>query len=476
MKVNLKSLFQGRTKALSTLSLFALIGLSSALQYYSNQTTKVLALQDGLQTCFTRVHNSYTARLLGSGSEYLSESFVRTSEECMGEVIRVYEDLNLSNTVLLDDLNTMATDLSWFHQKITATETEGLFEGNPESVLLSNVGSRFEKLEIKKEEVNQGLVNAKNNINGIKANVGLLFYGVAALVPLLLVFDYFQRRKQEEVMEESESTARKLIKEGAEDSQVIQHLVIDTLNGIGLPNVAKVFELNRAKNISLQPEVEKEKDTVGKPIMLTGYSKKSSQDQAEKAWSQAELIEKRNANRESFELEDSISNVIDHISSKIFTLGIKLDTQTEPVKVYGNKESMEQALYNLFINAIDNYNFDDPQKFLRVSTRKLGSTVLVDLFDSGNEYDRDFLKQSKGLLEADEDFTDLAIAQSLIEENEAKISFENVANEDGAQVGRKVQLILEAVSEKAKKPGKRKLARVEKTTKRELLKRLAQAN
>ena len=146
------------------------------------------------------------------------------------------------------------------------------------------------------------------------------------------------------------------------------------------------------------------------------------------------------------------------------------------MKVYGNKESMEQALYNLFINAIDNYNFDDPQKFLRVSTRKLGSTVLVDLFDSGNEYDRDFLKQSKGLLEADEDFTDLAIAQSLIEENEAKISFENVANEDGAQVGRKVQLILEAVSEKAKKPGKRKLARVEKTTKRELLKRLAQAN
>jgi nitrogen fixation/metabolism regulation signal transduction histidine kinase len=164
--------------------------------------------------------------------------------------------------------------------------------------------------------------------------------------------------------------------------------------------------------------------------------------------------------------------VIDIVSSKIFTQGIKLDIQTEEVEIYGDKEALEQALYNLLSNAIENYNFDDPNKYLSVSVRKLGSTVLMDLFDSGREFTKGFLRQAKGLATGMAEHTELAIAQSLIEEFTGKISFENVANEDGHHVGRKAQIILEAVSSNEKFLPKRRLARIEKTTKKELLKKL----
>ncbi len=488
MKVNLKSLIHGRSKALSMLSLFALIGLSSALQHFSSQTSRVLALQDGLQTCFTRVHNTYTARLIGSGSEYLTNNFVQTTEECMGEVIRVYENLNLANNMILDDLNAIAKDLSWFHQKAVATAGgDGLFEGNPENVLLSTLGARYEKLEIKKEEVNQGLINAKTMITGRKTNFAFLFYGVAAIVPLLLAFEYFQRRRKEEVLEKSEKEAKELLKEGIQDSHKVHDLVVGTLSAMGLYHVVKVFEINRVTTLQegkpspdvkekASKEVRNQKtkleDTAGKPVMVATKNANAREDQVNKIWSQPERKTKELPERESFELEDAITNVIDHISSKIFTLGIKLDIKTEPVKVYGEREPIEQAFYNLLINAIDNYNFDDPHKFLSITTRKLGSTVLVDFFDSGNQYSLEFLRQVKGLIETEEENVDLSVAQGLIEEQESKISFENVANEDGKLVGRKVQVVLQAARTQTEKKSKRKLASVEKTTKRELLKKI----
>ena len=164
--------------------------------------------------------------------------------------------------------------------------------------------------------------------------------------------------------------------------------------------------------------------------------------------------------------------MIDLVSSKIFTQGINLDINTEEVDVYGERENLEQAFYNLLTNAIENYDFDDPRKFLSINVRQLGRTVLVDFFDSGSEFSKEFLRQSKGFATGMIEHTDLAIAQSLIEDEQAKISFENVCNEDGDQVGRKVQIVLSSVGEVSKKPSKKKISRLERTTKRELLEKM----
>jgi hypothetical protein len=469
MKVNLGKWIQGRSKILATVGLFSLVAISAGLQNFSTKNSKILALQEGLQTCFTRVHNSYTARLIGSGSEYLADSFVKNSEECFGEAIRVYENLEIKNGTVLEDLNALSTDVSWFHQKLIAKPVEGLFDGNPENVILSNLGSRFEKLEIKREQVNDSLASAKATIQSQKATLGTFFYLVAALVPIFIGLDYFRQKGQEDILEKGESEAKKLLASEKVSASIVQELIIKTLTGLGLKSMARLYDVSVVRGERLVPESKE--DEAGSPIVLSGNKPTKDAFKIEKSWAEDEP-QKPAFKRPSLELEETVSNVIDIVSSKIFTQGIKLDIQTEEVEIYGDKEALEQALYNLLSNAIENYNFDDPNKYLSVSVRKLGSTVLMDLFDSGREFTKGFLRQAKGLATGMAEHTELAIAQSLIEEFTGKISFENVANEDGHHVGRKAQIILEAVSSNEKFLPKRRLARIEKTTKKELLKKL----
>jgi hypothetical protein len=485
MKVNLGSWIQGRSKILATLGLFSLVGISAGLQNYSSMGAKVLALQEGLQTCFTRVHNTYTARLIGSGSNYLSESFVANTEECFGEAIRVYENLNLDNGTVLEDLNAISTDVSWFHQKATAKAEEGMFDGSPEDVILSNMSGRFEKLEIKKEQVNEGLTSEKNQIQAQKAMLGSIFYFVAAIVPLFIGLDYFRQKRQEDILGQGEKQAKELLSTADFSPNMVRDLIVKTLTGLGLRSMARLYEVSTLRELNGEAltatgadENTSSKDEVGKPILVSGGSQKQ---QIDKIWnedsteSQPKVMPDKKIKRASFSLEDSVTNVIDIVSSKIFTQGINLDTQTEDVTVYGEQEAFEQALYNLMTNAIENYNFDDPHKYLSLTVRKLGSTVLFDLFDSGREFSKEFLRQAKGLATGMVEHTELAIAQCLVEDFSAKISFENVANEDGAPVGRKAQIVLEAVATNEKSIPKRRLARVEKSTKKELLKRLQEA-
>lgn len=483
MMVNLYKWIQGRTKTFSTIGLFALVGLSSVIQNFSTKNTQLTNLQDGIQTCFTRVHNTYTARLIGSGSQYLQESFVTNTEECFGEAVRVYENLAVGNSAILEDLNALSNDINWFHQKVTAAPKEGLFDGNPENVLLSNIGSKFEKLEIKKESVIEGLASAKVMVTGKKKTVGTFFYLFAALVPIFLFMDYLRRKTQEDTLSEVEESARKILREGNPKIEAIHELVYRALSGFGLKNLSKIYESFIVRG-SLPTESEilasdKQTDEVGAPIMIKLGDRKSLQNDIEKAWTEKEVPKTKTKvakKKPTIELEDSLSNVLDIVSSKIFTQGIKIDINTEPVNVFGEIEVIEQAFYHLLVNAIDNYNFEDPNKYLSINVRKLGATVLVDFFDSGREFSKEFLRQAKGLATGIVQHTELAIAQSLIEDSYGKISFENVANEDGVQVGRKIQVVLEATSSQEKSIPKRRLSRVEKSTKKEFLKALKENN
>ena len=79
MMVGLQNWFSGRIKYFSLFGLAGLLGLTLALQRYSQNSSNIVTLQDGVQTCFLRVHNSFTARLISKGEGFLSSSFTDTT-------------------------------------------------------------------------------------------------------------------------------------------------------------------------------------------------------------------------------------------------------------------------------------------------------------------------------------------------------------------------------------------------------------
>lgn len=503
MKVGLLSKIQGRTKVLSIVGLASLVMVSAGIQNNSIKSQKLLALKGGLQTCFTRLHNTYTARLLGTSSEYLSDSFTQTTEECLGETVRAYETLGLNNNIILDDLNTLANDANWFHQKVMAKEAEGLFEGNPENVLLSAVGTRFEKLEVKKIQINDAIHSLQNALNGRKGTMSTFFYVIAAFVPLFLGLDYLRRRADEEALEEISKESDRLLSEDSVSLATLKPIIVKALQVMGLHKLGQLFEVAYIRN-----QTEVKSDVVAGVQVPVAEQKIERAEQIEEMWTrpgqgseeatvqtasnrnleegevssgeQEALLPHKLGSDEVVELEDRIAGVVDLVSSKLFTLGINLDIDSEEVKVYAEEEALDQVIYHLLTNAIENYDFEDPKKYLKIGVRTLGSTVFMDIFDSGREFSKEFLRQSKGLATGLLEHTDLAIAQSLAEDMGAKLSFENVGNEDGAHVGRKVQLVLTAAADRNKKQtnrksqnhSKKKVTRVERGTKKEILERM----
>jgi hypothetical protein len=402
-----------------------------------------------------------------------------TTEECFGEVIGLYETLDLNKVDSLESLNALVNDVSWFHQKALATSDQGLFEGNPESVLLSAISSRYEKFEIKKEVVFDSLAKARQSISAQRSVVGKLFYFIAAFIPLLLLFDFFTSSDEAGKTDDLKKDVNLLVASGNTSFEAIKPLISKALQRSGLAQLSFLLDQSEEAQSESAPEDSRSKsdrrslDENGGPVFVSPTKALSSRE-LDEIWQRKapSAVAEESLSQKTLSLEKSITNVVDLVSAKVFTQGIKLDINTEEIEVLGDQENLEQAFYNLLTNAIDNYDFDDPRKFLSINVRQLGRTVLVDFFDSGREFSKEFLRQSKGLATGMVEHTDLAIAQSLIEDERAKISFENVCNEDEQQVGRKVQIVLSSVSSVSKGPSKRRLTRLEKTSKKALLEKM----
>jgi hypothetical protein len=101
MKGNWLQRVQGRMRIFSGILLGGIVGLSTTLRLEGQKSQKIATLQEGLQTCFTRVHNTLTARLMSSfNSQYLSEGFTGVTEECFGETVSFYDGSELAMSSL----------------------------------------------------------------------------------------------------------------------------------------------------------------------------------------------------------------------------------------------------------------------------------------------------------------------------------------------------------------------------------------
>lgn len=478
MKVSFLKSVQGRMKMVTVLSLVALVSVSTFLQKGATRLKDITSLQEGMQTCFTRVHNTLTSRLLNNfDSKYLMKGFTATSEECFGETISYYESLNISSGAVLEGLNTLATDVHWFHEKALNSSSENTLGGsNPENVLVSLMTNRYEKLEVKRDQVVNGLYKLKNQITMRQKTLGIVFYVIAGFVPFFILMDYLGSRRRNSVLRNVEETSKELIEDGdahIDNVAPLVHQMLRTYNG---------RYLDRALEQSLANFDDNEDGVSIDQVITDDFPVKTmvSLEEADKAWESEEKLYGGKPSRskksdlvtpaQAVNVESVLGSVVDIVSAKIFTMGIKLNIESETVMVEAEKETLEQIFYYLLMNSISSYSYEDPNKYLSITMKRLGATLLIDFFDSGREFSKDFLKQSFGLSNKKVDQPDLAVAMSLIEDMDGKLSFENVSDDGGTRtIGRRIQVVLNVAQ------AKKRISRVEKGTKKEILSRMKRA-
>ena len=430
----------------SVAGLFLLAGLiftTYQIQENSGQIKRLSNFESGIQTCFARVNQTYTANILGdTASTYLTQNFQNLTEECLAEgILTVENSFAKELNGAAKQLSNLASNVHWFHEDILAPAGQQAKEGR-------DVGTRFEKIETTKDEILESTDKYKNQITSSLNQQKNFFYVSATLLVILMFAEYMgiTRRRLSNNAREKEAQAE-LLDNGGATSVKVGEIVRVALEQNGLINCSKLFA-----NFHAYSSIEKGKNKMSLEALVTpmGTNKKLNTTTLDQIWEDDNRAltadTKAGPELSNINLEQMSSAVIDLLAEKLFSQGVQLDINiADNLMVRARQEEIEQALYHLFAYAINSTQSDNGEKNISIFAHKLGDVVAFDLIHSGSGFEESILKQRVGLGGANGTLdVDLQVCQSLLNEMDAKVQLDNKIDQNGNSVGGRVKVIFRA--------------------------------
>tara|TARA_R110000868_G_scaffold351700_3_gene612967 strand:- start:4527 stop:5951 length:1425 start_codon:yes stop_codon:yes gene_type:complete len=449
------------------------IGLVAAgifLLSQSQKLQKLAVLEEGLGTCFQRVAQSFTARMIGEErSVYLDKGFTGASEECFGEAASwsVQATQMAGATKVAALVNKLANEVSFFHAKIHGSDAS--FAKNNEVVQSSHLNSRFQAMEAVREEALADIAVAKASARGGVLRAKIAFYAFAFLCPFAFLMLWWSAREQSRTNRDVELEAQESLVSGKATLNATKTLIDRVLSNNDLPRTRDLFDRTYAL-LSLEGKGGLKVRT------LTSNDSVSREAQIEQVWQESEN-EDQVASKPlpaavkamirpegpTCDLEAALSRHVDMMSGSVFTKGIRLDLNIEEgsLRVRGKNEDVEQVLFHAFSDSIR--SADEGAKELSLSMKKLGGIAIVNIDVVGNTFGEEIILEAAKVARAKAlSNIDLQICRELVE-GIGKVSFENTGN------GRRIQFVFNVAEEASTS----RVVNITKATKRELKERFA---
>jgi hypothetical protein len=430
------------------LLLAALVTTTYKIQDNSGRIKKLTNFESGIQTCFTRVNQTYTAKMLADAtSGYLTQNFQNLTEECFAEgILNVEENFKSELSQTVKKLNNLASNVHWFHEDVLSPGLSKGITGNGKS---RDEGARFEKIELTKEEILESSDIYKTEVFEELNKEKTFFYVSATLLVLLMFSEYMSknRLKLSNLYREKEAE-EELMDSGGVESVKVGEIIRAALEQNDLLKCSKLFS-----NFYIQQSFEKNiknKNKINLENLITPIGNQvltEVSDKINKIWND-DSIGIPNDNVEGIVLHDlnlerMSSSVIDLLVEKLFSQGIQLDIKIpNNIMIKGRHEEVEQTLYHLINFAINSTNAETNEKNISICANRLGDVVALDLIYSGKGFDEQYLKQRAGIIndESIQDI-DLQICQMLLTELGAKIQLDNRIGQVGEISGGRVKII-----------------------------------
>ncbi len=490
MTNNIFSLIQ-RKKNLAGMGLLVLLlGTTFFIQNLSQNVKQVSVLQNGIQTCFSRISQTYTAKLLGETSSlYLDSGFMNATEECFGETMAMTEEhfaKALKSTT--KKLNTLASDVHWFQQKLAA-DSEKNFAKTSAGISVSNLGSRFEKLEQTKDQITEKNEEFKADLVSTLSSLKVSFYILSFFLPFLLIWDFAERKSLKDRNAKLEKEAIDEIETlGADASDRVEEIIKTALEQNELIYCSKLFS-NYHANTSFRDATDfKAPSTSTKIEVISNNDRENYEQQIDRIWAESEEEDNQDLNNQEvaileqyeqvlegltpIKLDSVLGKVVNILSNKLLAEGIFIDMDLgDSVDVYANEESMEQVFYHVIQNAVKNSSSGIAPQKVHIANKQLGGTVVIEISDSGSGYSPDVLATQSGLNKEDELPISLQICEEFMKEFQGEVSFANKLNEEGEVSGSTVKLSFKKAMT-TKVEDKVRIRDVQKGTKKEILARM----
>lgn len=438
----LANVFESKRSIAGLFLLAGLVFTTYKIQENSGNIKRLTNFESGIQTCFTRVNQTYTANLLGdTASTYLTQNFQNLTEECLAEgILTVENSFQEKLSTAAKQLSNLASNVHWFHEDILAPNGAKGLAGNSGA---RDVEGRFEKIETTKDEILESTDKLKNEITTSLNQQKNFFYVSATLLVIIMLAEYMSltRRRLSNNAREKEAQAE-LLDNGGATSVKVGEIIRVALEQNDLINCSRLFANFHANAVS---EKGKNKGTLESLVTPMGPSVKATA-KIEQIWEDDSIgvaADMAEVKWDDVNLEQMSSAVVDLLAEKLFSQGVQLDINIpENLMVKARTEDLEQTLYHLFAYAINSTQSENGEKSISVFAHKLGDVVAFDLIYSGAGFDEAILKQRVGLENNGAELDlDLQICQTLLNGLEAKTQLDNKIDQNGNVVGGRVKII-----------------------------------
>src|SRR5690606_6197205 len=133
---------------------FGLVVAGVYLLSQSQKLQRLSVLEEGMGTCFQRVAQTFTARMIGEGrSVYLDKGFTGAIEECLGAAVslttQATADAGASNAAALT--YKLANEVSFFHAKVRGYDSQ--FAKNNDAVPPTHLNGSFHGMDGIRESI-----------------------------------------------------------------------------------------------------------------------------------------------------------------------------------------------------------------------------------------------------------------------------------------------------------------------------------
>lgn len=456
----ISNLLQNKRSIAGLFLLAALVMTTYEIQENSGRIKKLTNFESGMQTCFTRVNQTYTAKMLGEvSSEYLTQNFQNLTEECFAEgILNVEDSFKAEMSLVAKKLSTLASNVHWFHEDILSPGSARAISENAES---RDVGARFEKIETTKDEILESGEIYKAEISEALSREKSFFYVSATFLVILMFSEYMSntRRRLSNLAREKEAQAE-LLDNGGAGSVKVGEIIRAALEQNNLFNCSKLFSNFHAQQLFDKSFKNKNKFSLEELVTPIGIrSTDAVNESIDKIWNDdsiglsADKLEGKML--QDLNLENMSSSVIDLLAEKLFSQGVQLDVKIpENLMIKGRPEELEQTLYHLINYAINSTyadSKDSKEKSISIFAHRLGDIVAFDLIHSGSGFDEEILKQRVGISDSGKALdVDLQICQTLLTEIDAKIQLDNKINQNGVITGGRVKIIFKSGANEAR--------------------------
>ncbi len=468
---------------------FAVVAFGSAffLDHVGSSRQLTTTLQSGLQTCFQRIHQSYTAKVIGGSGAYLDSQFTGLTEECLGEAKTIFENRFAGVLVGTERLmNNLTTDVHWFHETISKND------GTPAEVIISNAGGRFEKIEKLKDEVMDNLYRASEGFEATAWWMMVVFSLSSFASILFMGLEAVRVFKEASLHDAIEEEAMDTLSEGlAMNMDHAGTILKRALDQKDLKVCSELFDFYKERQLHMKAQGVRTAnvDVAGSSTFMT---KGVSARDIESIWNEAETQEKINKPLESswipssvlapeedkiIHLDAVLATIVNRSSEKLFSKGlnVQLDVK-EDVYIEGEIELIEQVIFHSINFALANVSGDQSGRTkLTLSLRALGPMAAFEVLFTGDGIKKEALDALSGLSRAGvgADIS-LSIISELMKEAGGRFVAEN-AVEGGAKLKLIFTSILSTMNASSDEAPTKRVDRVIKGSKKDILKELRQA-